>query len=115
MPDAAGLLAAPPATGAWPPVAGPFCAIASEVPPAKSAATTVRVFKVVMNHAPRRDGWLHVARKPRHHDAWDPPRTGTAVTGNADFVSADDFAIMRNAARPLRITIEPIEQKVIDR
>jgi hypothetical protein len=50
------------------------------------------------------DGWLHVARKPRHHDEWDPPRTGTAVTGDAVFVTADDFVVMRNAASPLRIT-----------
>src|SRR4029077_11893507 len=39
---------APPATGLSPPVAGPFCAIASEVPPARSAATIVRVFRVVI-------------------------------------------------------------------
>jgi hypothetical protein len=43
------------------------------------------------------DGQLHVARKPRHHDEWDPPIApydpygpGTGVSADADFVSADD-------------------------
>ena len=47
------------------------------------------------------DGGPHV---PRHNDEWDPPKTGTAVTGYAVFVTADDFVVMRNAARPLRRT-----------
>src|SRR5215831_10090245 len=56
----AGLPAAPPATGGSPPVAGPFCAIASEVPPAKSAATIARVFKVVMFVLPNATPLTHV-------------------------------------------------------
>ncbi len=42
------------------------------------------------------DGRLHAARKPRHHDEWDPPIApydpygpGTGVSADADFVSAD--------------------------
>jgi hypothetical protein len=47
VPPAVGLLAAaPPATGGWPPVAGPFCAIASEVAPARRAAARVTVLKL---------------------------------------------------------------------
>ena len=43
----AGLPAAPPATGGSPPVAGPFCAIASVLPPISSAAT-IRLFGIVI-------------------------------------------------------------------
>jgi hypothetical protein len=51
-----GLPYAPPATGGWPPVGRPFCASASEVPPASNTATTiVRVFKVVMFILPKHD------------------------------------------------------------
>ena len=42
------LAAAPPATGGWPPVAGPFCAIASEVAPARRAAASVTVLKLAI-------------------------------------------------------------------
>jgi hypothetical protein len=42
-----GLPFAPPATGGSPPVGGPFCAIARTVPPARNAATIVKVFRVV--------------------------------------------------------------------
>jgi hypothetical protein len=74
------------------------------------------------------DGRLHVARKPRKPDEWDPPiapynsyETGRPVTDDADFVSADDFVVTRNAARLLRVTrlslgaFEPIEHKGLDR
>jgi Short C-terminal domain len=47
-PGTAGLPAAPPAIGGSPPVAGPFCAIASVVPATSSAATIVRLFGVVI-------------------------------------------------------------------
>jgi hypothetical protein len=57
------------------------------------------------------DGRLYVARKAKKPDEWDAPiaaydpyRPGQPVTGDADFVSADDFVVTRNAARPLRIT-----------
>jgi hypothetical protein len=60
---------------------------------------------------PNVDNRLHIARKPRKPDEWDPPiephdpyGPGQPVTGDADFVSADDFVVTRNAARPLRIT-----------
>ena len=60
---------------------------------------------------PTVDNRLHIARKPQKPDEWDPPiepndpyGPGQPVTGDADFVSADDFVVTRNAARPLRIT-----------
>jgi hypothetical protein len=60
---------------------------------------------------PNVDNRLHIARKPQKPDEWDPPiephdpyGPGQPVTGDADFVSADDFVVTRNAARPLRIT-----------
>ena len=60
---------------------------------------------------PNVDNRLHVARKPRKPDEWDPLiepydpyRPGQPVTGDMDFVSADDFVVTRNAAKPLRIT-----------
>ena len=49
----AGLPAAPPAIGGSPPVAGPFCAIASVVPATSSAATIVRHFGVVIIIPPK--------------------------------------------------------------
>ena len=41
MPGVAALPAAPPATSAWLPVAGPFCAIANEAPPTSSASAGI--------------------------------------------------------------------------
>jgi hypothetical protein len=42
------------------------------------------------------DGRLHVSRKNRHHDEWDPPIApydpygqGTSVSGDDDFVAGD--------------------------
>jgi hypothetical protein len=59
---------------------------------------------------PNVDNRLHIARKPQKPDEWDPPiqphdpyGRGQPVTGDMDFVSADDFVVTRNAARPLRI------------
>src|SRR6516225_8223474 len=74
----AGLPAAPPATGGSPPVGRPFCAIASEVPPAKSAATIVRVFKVLMFVLPNATPLTHVRRGKDVHPAnsiypWSKP------------------------------------------
>lgn len=49
VPPADGLLAAaPPPTGGSPPVAGPFCAIASEVAPAIKAAASAIVLRVAI-------------------------------------------------------------------
>ena len=47
-PDAAGLPAALPETDGWPPVAGAFCAIASEIPATSSVVMIVRLFRVVI-------------------------------------------------------------------
>jgi hypothetical protein len=50
------------------------------------------------------DGRLHVARKPRHHDEWDPPIApydpfgpGTGVSGDVDFVSGDETGVSGDA------------------
>jgi hypothetical protein len=50
------------------------------------------------------DGPLHVARKPRHHDEWDPPITpydpydpGTDVSADVDFVSGDETGVSGDA------------------
>jgi hypothetical protein len=47
---------------------------------------------------------LHVARKPRHHDEWDPPITpydpydpGTDVSADVDFVSGDETGVSGDA------------------
>jgi len=57
------------------------------------------------------DQGLHMARKPKRPDEWDPPSElydldgpGQPVSDDAEFVSADDFLVTRNTARPLRIT-----------
>jgi hypothetical protein len=49
-------------------------------------------------------GRLHVARKPRHHDEWDPPIApydpfgpGTGVSGDVDFVSGDETGVSGDA------------------
>jgi hypothetical protein len=36
--------------GGWPPVAGPFCAIASEVPAMRIVAIIITFFRVVIVH-----------------------------------------------------------------
>jgi hypothetical protein len=58
---------------------------------------------------PNVDNRLHIARKPQKPDEWGPPNEphdpygpGQPVTGDADFVSADDFVVTRNAPTPLR-------------
>jgi hypothetical protein len=50
------------------------------------------------------DGRLHVARKPRQHDEWDPPIApydpygpGTDVSGDVDFVSGDETGVSGDA------------------
>jgi hypothetical protein len=61
--------------------------------------------------APNVDNRLHIARKPQKPDESDPPiephdpyGPAQPVTGDADFVSADDFVVTRNAATEKRLT-----------
>jgi hypothetical protein len=50
------------------------------------------------------DGRLHVARKVRHHDEWDPKTEpydpygpGTGVSGDVDFVAGDETSVAGDA------------------
>jgi hypothetical protein len=57
------------AAGGWPPLAGPFCAIANDVPPASSALAIMRGFRMVMRISPT----SLRPRSPKRLDETTPP------------------------------------------
>src|SRR5215471_21631551 len=83
LPDAAGLPAAPPATGAWLPVAGPFCATANEAPPTSSAPTIIRLFRVIEPSTARAPLPRVAAKKPLAPPRYFPRGASSArpITG----------------------------------